>query len=80
MNEHGRHSLEEFERKAASIPEVQAVQLLLGEIDYRLRVIATSLEHYEKLLRNKITKLPGVEKVESSVLITDIKNTKNIPI
>lgn len=80
MNEHGRRSLEEFERMVTAIPEVQVVQLLLGEIDYRLRIVATSLEQYETILRDSIMKLPGVQQVQSSVMITEVKNTQALPL
>ena len=36
----GRTSLEDFERAVTAIPEVQIVQHVLGQFDYRLRVTA----------------------------------------
>ena len=36
----GRTSLEDFERAVTAIPEVQTVQHVLGQFDYRLRITA----------------------------------------
>lgn len=67
----GRASLEDFERAAAAIPEVQTVQHVLGLYDYRLRVIARDLTDFERVLRRRIMTLPGVGDVEANVLLSE---------
>ncbi|HAR54152.1 MAG TPA: AsnC family transcriptional regulator, partial [Roseovarius nubinhibens] len=42
---------------------VQVVQLLLGDIDFRLRIIVRDLEHYHQLMNNKLVMLPGVQEI-----------------
>ena len=44
----GRVSLEDFERAATAIPEVQTVQHVLGLFDYRLRVTARDIAEHLK--------------------------------
>jgi len=80
LSKHGRKSLDEFARAAAALPEVQVVQLLLGEIDYRLRVIVRDLDDYNRLLRDHLINLPGVQEIQSSVLLDEAKNTLALPI
>ena len=46
----GRVGLEDFERAATAIPEVQTVQHVLGLYDYRLRVTARDLADFERVL------------------------------
>ena len=67
----GRVSLEDFERAATAIPEVQVVQHVLGVFDYRLRVVARDLTDFERVLRRRIMTLPGVGSVEANVVLTE---------
>ncbi|MFZ1468005.1 MAG: Lrp/AsnC family transcriptional regulator [Paracoccaceae bacterium] len=67
----GRVSLEDFERAAMAIPEVQVVQHVLGLFDYRLRVVARDIADFERVLRRRIMTLPGVGNVEANVLLTE---------
>lgn len=67
----GRVSLEDFERAATAIPEVQVVQHVLGLFDYRLRVVARDLADFERVLRRRIMTLPGVGNVEANVVLTE---------
>lgn len=80
LSEHGRKSLEDFAAQASKIPEVQVVQLLLGDIDFRLRIIVRDLEHYHQLMNNKLVMLPGVQEIQSSVLLHEYKNTRALPL
>lgn len=67
----GRVGLEDFERAASAIPEVQTVQHVLGLYDYRLRVVARDLPDFERVLRRRIMTLPGVGQVEANVLLSE---------
>jgi DNA-binding Lrp family transcriptional regulator len=67
----GRASLEDFERAAAAIPEVQTVEHVLGLYDYRLRVVARDIPDFERLLRRRIMTLPGAGGVEANVLLSE---------
>lgn len=80
LSEHGRQSLDEFAEQAAKIPEVQVVQLLLGEIDFRLKIVARSLEHYHEVMSRHLLALPGVQEIQSSVLLHEYKNTRALPL
>lgn len=67
----GRVSLEDFERAASAIPEVQRIEHVLGLYDYRLRVVARDLSDFERVLRRRIMTLPGVGNVEANVLLSE---------
>ena len=66
----GRAGLEDFERAASAIPEVQTIQHVLGLYDYRLRVVARDLSDFERVLRRRVMALPGVGEVEANVLLS----------
>ncbi len=67
----GRTSLEEFERAVTAIPEVQLVQHVLGQFDYRLRIVARDIADFERILRRRIMTLPGVGQVEANVMLSE---------
>ena len=67
----GRTSLEEFERAVTAIPEVQVVQHVLGQFDYRLRINARDIADFERILRRRIMTLPGVGQVEANVMLSE---------
>lgn len=67
----GRTSLEDFERAVTAIPEVQMVQHVLGQFDYRLRITARDISDFERILRRRIMTLPGVGQVEANVMLSE---------
>ncbi|WP_312529305.1 Lrp/AsnC family transcriptional regulator [Paracoccus sp. (in: a-proteobacteria)] len=67
----GRTSLEDFERAVTSIPEVQVVQHVLGQFDYRLRIVARDIADFERILRRRIMTLPGIGQVEANVMLSE---------
>ncbi|WP_415183943.1 Lrp/AsnC family transcriptional regulator [Phaeovulum sp.] len=67
----GLVSLEDFERAATAIPEVQTVQHVLGMFDYRLRITARDIADFERILRRRVMTLPGVGQVEANVLLSE---------
>lgn len=67
----GRPGLEDFERAAAAIPEVQTIQHVLGQFDYRLRIIARDIADFERILRRRVMTLPGVGQVEANVMLSE---------
>ena len=67
----GRVSLEDFERAVTAIPEIQTVQHVLGQFDYRLRIHARDIADFERILRRRIMTLPGVGQVEANVMLSE---------
>ncbi len=67
----GAISLDDFERAASAIPEVQSIEHVLGLYDYRLRVVARDIADFERILRRRIMTLPGVGQVEANVLLSE---------
>ena len=80
LTEHGRQSLSVFQEAAMMIPEVQVVQLMLGEFDFNIRVVVRDMDHFQTLLREKLVMLPGVREIQSTVLLEEMKYTMALPI
>jgi len=71
---------EEFSRKVELIPEIMECHTLFGERDVIFKIIAQSLDWYQKFLFRVILKLPGVVDIQSTVTLSQIKQTSAIPV
>ncbi|MGV3481013.1 MAG: Lrp/AsnC family transcriptional regulator [Sphingobium sp.] len=69
-----------FNRKIDTIPEIMECHTIFGERDIMLKIIAESLEWYQKFIFRVILKLPGVQDVQSTVTLAEIKQTTAIPV
>ncbi|WP_151719626.1 Lrp/AsnC family transcriptional regulator [Gemmobacter serpentinus] len=66
--------LVEFEREARTCPEIVECWLMTGSFDYLLRIAVADLNEYEHFLTGKLTKIPGVASIESSIPIRRVKH------
>lgn len=72
--------LDAFERTVASWPEVMECYLMSGDTDYQLRVVTRSLADYEIFLRERLTKVPGVAKIQSSFAFRPVVYRTALPV
>jgi Lrp/AsnC family leucine-responsive transcriptional regulator len=78
-----RQREEELDRFATAIarwPEVLECYLMTGPRDYLLRVVVPDLPAYERFLKEKLTRLDGVQSIESSFALGQVKYTSVLPI
>ena len=77
---HQRDRLRAFEEAVQDVPEIMQCHSLSGEYDYVLQVIATSVRHYEAVVKNAIVELPNVQSVNTSVALKRVKHSLNVPV
>jgi Lrp/AsnC family transcriptional regulator len=70
----------EFLRKVELAPEILECYTIFGERDIMIKVIAPSLPWYQDFVFKFILKLPGVQDVQSTVTLTELKHTTAIPL
>jgi Lrp/AsnC family leucine-responsive transcriptional regulator len=70
---HQQQSIETFLRQIEDIPEVLECHHITGEEDYLLRVAVHDMQHYRNLLLNSITKIPGLSKIKTMVVLSQMK-------
>ena len=80
LTSHGRKSFEQFQQAVLRIPEVQVVQLMLGDYDFNVRVVVRDMDHFHVLLQDQLVMLPGVQEIQSSVLLDELKYTTQLPL
>ena len=57
-----------FEEAVQGIDEVMECHALAGQLDFLLRVVAQDTPHYEGI-RDQLARLPGIERVEGSIVM-----------
>lgn len=73
LDSHSDEALERFGRELEQIPEVQEAFLVSGEYDYYLRIAVADTRDYERLLREKLYKIPGIRHSKSSIVLRQLK-------
>lgn len=61
--------LAQFERAVAAIDGIVECALVSGAQDYRLKIICRDLDDYERLHREHLGRLPGVNTISSSFVL-----------
>lgn len=75
-----RQSLAEFEQAVRGFPEVQECFMLMGEVDFLLKVVTRDVAAYERFLRDKLTLIPTVREVRSSMALSTVKEGTALPL
>ena len=69
-----------FHHEVQKIPEVLECHHVTGDYDYLLKVVARNTEDLERLLVKKLTPIPGVAQIHTSLVLKEVKNTNTIPL
>ena len=80
LTSHGRSNLNEFAEAIRAFPEVLECYVLMGDVDFLLRIVTPSVEAYEAFFFERLSRLPGVQEINSSMALSEIKNTTFLPI
>lgn len=80
LNAHGRANLDEFSAAIREFPEVLDAYVLMGSMDFMLRIVAKDIDAYERFFFEQLSKLPGVQEINSTVALSEIKATTELPI
>lgn len=73
LDSHSDEALVRFGSALEQIPEVQEAFLVSGDYDYYLRIAVADTKDYERLLREKLYKIPGIRHSKSSFVLKQLK-------
>lgn len=76
----GRSHLAEFSDAIRQFPEVLECFVLMGSVDFLLRIVAQDIEAYEHFFFEKLSRVPGVQEINSMVALSEIKSTTELPL
>lgn len=80
LSANGRQGVGAFEDKIRSFPEVTECYVMMGQIDFLLRIVTKDIDSYEIFFREHLSQLPGVQDINSSVALTEVKYTTELPL
>ncbi|MDQ7026405.1 MAG: Lrp/AsnC family transcriptional regulator [Anaerolineae bacterium] len=80
LQTHSPEKVQAFRSQVANMPEVLECHQLIGDIDYLLKVVIVNKADLQRFLMERITPIPGVARVKTSMALTEIKSTTVLPI
>ncbi len=69
-----------FRDAVTQMPEVLECYFITGEFDYLIKVAARSRKELERFLMEKLTPIPGIARIATSIVLTEIKFTTGLPL
>lgn len=78
VDRHDDEIFQAFSDALAELPEVMEAYLLSGEYDYLIKVAVSGTEGYERFLRQKLYRLPGVKHTRSTFTLRCLKRAASV--
>jgi len=67
-------SLREFNREMREMNEVEACHMVAGGFDYLLKIRCSDMQHYQKILGEKLAEIPLVAQTHTYIVIEEVKS------
>jgi DNA-binding Lrp family transcriptional regulator len=80
LSVHQMGEMVEFSKHIAEMPEILACYNTTGEYDYLLQIVVEDTKEYEKFMRTKLTQIPGMERIHTSIALSVIKEHAKIKV
>jgi len=80
LSRHKHDAITEFMEAIQSVPEVIECSYITGRADFILRVAVENMKAYENFLLHKLSTLPGLQHVETMMILSNIKESHQYPI
>jgi Lrp/AsnC family leucine-responsive transcriptional regulator len=75
LESHSDRTLFDFGKALEAIPEVLEAYLVSGDYDYYVRIAVRDTRDYERLLRERLYKIPGIRHSKSSFVLRTLKES-----
>jgi Lrp/AsnC family transcriptional regulator, leucine-responsive regulatory protein len=80
LREQNTAALAEFERRIEACDEVMECYLMTGDADYLLRVVVPDIRALERFVLDRLSPIPGVEKIRSSFTLKQVRYKTELPL
>ncbi len=75
LESHNDETLDAFGKALEEIPEVLEAFLISGDYDYHIRIAVRDTRDYERLLRERLYRIPGIRHSKSSFVLRRLKQS-----
>jgi Lrp/AsnC family leucine-responsive transcriptional regulator len=69
-----------FRTAIQQLPEVLECHHVTGEYDYLLKIVVRNRQELERLVMEKLTPIPGVARIHTSLVFSEIKASTALPL
>ena len=80
LKDGNRDSLHAFEAAIIDIPQIVQAQRLFGDPDYLLQIMTTNLANFQKLYDEKLSAIPSIQRLTSTIVMKDVVSGRALPI
>ena len=80
LESQAENDLKIFENYISNFPEVRECHMLVGEVDFLLKIVAKDWDDFQSFLTKNLTQAPKVSNVKTSLNIRSVKKLPGIPI
>jgi len=81
MDRHTPDRFESFEKAIANMPEIIECNIVTGQAaDFLVKAVVKDMQHYEKFLLGRLTRVSGVTGVHSSFVLRQLINKTELPV
>ena len=74
------NSIHRFIEAVMKIPEVVECDQVTGDYDYHLKVYAPDIGALDRLITDRISKIPEVGHIKSHIILSEIKHSRVVPV
>lgn len=79
MRQEDRETLLGFEEAVSRVPNILQAQRLFGDPDYLLRIVTPDLAAYQQLEDDTLSALPGVQRLNSTLVMKQVVDNRPLP-
>ena len=77
---HNKNNIQLFVKQINELPEVAECYHIAGMFDYLLKIYVKDMLDYQDFITNKLASLANISRVQSSFVMTEIKQAHVLPI
>lgn len=77
---HQMRTLDEVCEEINAMSEIQACYHITGDTDFLLKIVVEDMPAYETFMHDKLTQLPGIERIYSNIVLSTKKENYHLPI
>ena len=80
LQRHESTAVTHFKEAVQQMPEVLECHHITGEYDYLLKIVLRNRKHLEQFILEALTPIPGMDKIRTSLVLNEIKETTAVPL
>lgn len=80
MERHRRKDIEQVRQAVLDMPEVLECHHVTGEFDYQLKVVVANRKELEQFVIDRLSTIPGIAHIRTSLVFSEIKSTTELPL